>query len=397
VSGYGFDATTGPSFRAVRWAADRTPTLLDLPTGYVYSVGYGLNETGDVVGESCGTITCRAVRWTPDGTPTVLPSLDLSLALSINNSGEAVGYEWEGDFRAMHWSASGTPTRLARPDGLGDGPQQFSIGWDINDAGVVAGFGCGSRCKAIRWAADGSPTLLDDNSCSLCGSSAHSINSSGQVAGGYLSNAAIWSESGELTVLPNPEGYGFAVGFAINDAGQVAGYAFDSETSRNHAVIWSDGVPYLLPEGANAEESFSHAINADRAAGSVNSIGSVWAFAPITYSFSGFFQPVDNPAVVNKARAGSAVPVRFSLGGDRGLDIFQPGYPRFDYGVCGSGTEDAIEQTVSVTASGLTYNPANDTYTYNWKTGTSLVNQCGKFQLGLKDGSEQYAIFHFVR
>lgn len=117
----------------------------------------------------------------------------------------------------------------------------------------------------------------------------------------------------------------------------------------------------------------------------------------VVYSFTGFLQPVDNPTVINKARAGSAIPVRFSLGGDKTLDIFQPGYPQFEYGACGSGTEDMIEQTVTVSASGLTYNAANDTYTYSWKTGTNLVNKCGKLVLGLKDNSPHYAMFHFVR
>ena len=46
------------------------------------------------------------------------------------------------------------------------------------------------------------------------------------------------------------------------------------------------------------------------------------------YYFSGFFQPVDNAPMVNVVKAGSAIPVKFSLGGNRGLDIFRTGYPR---------------------------------------------------------------------
>jgi hypothetical protein len=38
------------------------------------------------------------------------------------------------------------------------------------------------------------------------------------------------------------------------------------------------------------------------------------------YNFSGFFQPVDNLPTLNIAKAGSAIPVKFSLGGDQGSE-----------------------------------------------------------------------------
>lgn len=41
----------------------------------------------------------------------------------------------------------------------------------------------------------------------------------------------------------------------------------------------------------------------------------------VVYKYSGFFQPIDNKDasgnyVLNKAKAGSTIPVKFSLGGD---------------------------------------------------------------------------------
>jgi hypothetical protein len=45
------------------------------------------------------------------------------------------------------------------------------------------------------------------------------------------------------------------------------------------------------------------------------------------YAFDGFYRPVDNPPVVNTVKAGQGIPVKFSLGGDFGLDIFEAGYP----------------------------------------------------------------------
>src|SRR3990172_5885527 len=45
------------------------------------------------------------------------------------------------------------------------------------------------------------------------------------------------------------------------------------------------------------------------------------------YDFAGFFQPIDN-LVWNTAKAGQAIPIKFSLAGDQGLGLFAPGFPK---------------------------------------------------------------------
>ena len=47
----------------------------------------------------------------------------------------------------------------------------------------------------------------------------------------------------------------------------------------------------------------------------------------VSYPFTGFFRPVDNLPTVNVVKAGSAIPVKFSLGGDQGLNIFAANSP----------------------------------------------------------------------
>ena len=45
------------------------------------------------------------------------------------------------------------------------------------------------------------------------------------------------------------------------------------------------------------------------------------------YTFTGFFSPVDNVPTVNVASAGNSIPVKFSLAGNWGLNVFAPGFP----------------------------------------------------------------------
>jgi hypothetical protein len=116
------------------------------------------------------------------------------------------------------------------------------------------------------------------------------------------------------------------------------------------------------------------------------------------YNFAGFFQPIDNAPTLNVAKAGSAIPVKFSLGGDQGLNIFQPGYPQTTTVSCStSAPTDVIETTVTAGASSLQYDPTADQYTYVWKTNATSAGTCVQFNLGLNDGSTDSFLVQFKK
>jgi hypothetical protein len=102
---------------------------------------------------------------------------------------------------------------------------------------------------------------------------------------------------------------------------------------------------------------------------------------------------------VNTAKAGAAVPVKFSLGGDRGPFIFVSGYPKSQPQSCdASAPTDGIE-TVTTAGSGLTYDAVSDTYTFVWKTDSSWsrgpAGPCRQLVLRFTDGSTYRANFKF--
>lgn len=114
------------------------------------------------------------------------------------------------------------------------------------------------------------------------------------------------------------------------------------------------------------------------------------------YNFAGFFQPVDMDAV-NRAKAGSAIPVKFSLGSDEGLDIFAAGYPRSVRYTCGVSIGDDIEETVTAGASSLVYDALTDRYTYVWKTDKAWAGTCRELQVRFDDGTTRTAKFQFTK
>jgi len=118
----------------------------------------------------------------------------------------------------------------------------------------------------------------------------------------------------------------------------------------------------------------------------------------VAYDFDGFCHPIDMGNVFNAAKAGSTIPVKFSLGGDEGLRIFETGYPKVTAVTCTSGAAtDKIEELSTATTSGLKYDAAAGQYNYTWKATTSLANSCAMLTVRLVDGTSKAALFKFTK
>jgi hypothetical protein len=127
-----------------------------------------------------------------------------------------------------------------------------------------------------------------------------------------------------------------------------------------------------------------------------NLVGSLERTYVVQYPFSGFFAPVDNEPVLNVVKAGSGIPVIFSLGGNQGLDIFAAGYPKSQTIACdASAPADGIESTVTAGGSSLSYSTSTGRYTYVWKTDKSWTGTCRALIIKTKDGVTHRADFKF--
>ena len=122
-----------------------------------------------------------------------------------------------------------------------------------------------------------------------------------------------------------------------------------------------------------------------------------------TWAFKGFFAPIDVKSstgawVYNTAKAGSAIPVKFSLGGDRGLNVFASGFPKTTTVACPTApATDVIEELAAGTTSGLKYDATVDQYNYIWKTATTLAGKCVRLDVQFIDGQTQQAYFNLTK
>ena len=111
----------------------------------------------------------------------------------------------------------------------------------------------------------------------------------------------------------------------------------------------------------------------------------------VVYPFSGFAAPVDGGAL-NELRAGSGLPLKFSLGGDYGVDVVT---------AVEQGQIDCASRTptgpAAPTSGTLAYNANLGRYLYDWSTEKSWAGTCRRVTLSLRDGTRHEADFRLVK
>jgi len=125
----------------------------------------------------------------------------------------------------------------------------------------------------------------------------------------------------------------------------------------------------------------------------------------VIYDFlgaGGFMAPVDPRPVVNMAKAGSAIPVKWQLPDGLGgflssLAVVTSIQARQ---VSCSAFNNALADPIETTAageSGLHFDPESMQYVYVWKTTLLMTGRCFVLSLGLSDGRSYHADFRFKR
>lgn len=446
VVGYTSPSINGGEYDGVRWDASGVGSVLTPLNNLDWVISMEVNSSGQIVGYEFGVSpnpsTSRAVLWTADGTPTLLPPLAVgrdAQAYGINAGGVIVGQAIGADNRnrAVRW-INGAIAALEMP------PQaQSASAWDVNDDGIIVGqYYDGSLFHAAVW--DGGGTFLGKLPPLTSGAwttSAYAIE--GNYAAGVSiglndqTHAVRWtlaepgatavgsnvevapvdpatgtspvtltfgsvSGAGTTTVSSSTQGAPPPLGFKLGTPPVYYELATTAEYSGSITVCFTynpasyhnpanlklfHGVAGVWTNVTTSHDQASHVI-----CGTTTSL-SPFILAELLYDFTGFFQPVDNGTVLNQVKAGSGIPVKFSLGGALGLDVLTANSPTTGSISCTSvpGVDPIEELTTST--SGLHYEDGQ--YIYVWKTQSTWKGTCRKLMLNLKDGTQHVALFQF--
>ncbi len=218
--------------------------------GASYSQAYGINATGQVVGQSISG-GFRAFITGPNGVGMKdMGTLgDYSIANSINAAGQVVGDYGIKEYSSDHSFITG-PNGVGMTD-LGALPGgNWTHASGINATGQVTG--ASTTTDAIHAFITGPNGVGMTDLGALPGrnySYANGINAAGQVVGwsnttqnGWSAHAFITGPNGVgMTELGSPGG-GISQAYGINDAGQAIGYFVSATGARTAFITGPDGV-----------------------------------------------------------------------------------------------------------------------------------------------------------
>src|SRR5437588_4751197 len=216
----------------------------DVP-GAVYTIAYGINNSGDAAGYwSDGTAAHGFLRRV-DGTIT---SFDISRGtqpspMAINSSGTIAGYYFGTDnaYHGFLRNLSGGLTTINAP---GAGWKNFggTYALSINDAGQVAGFyvdNGGTEHGFFRDASGNYSTCDPPGSVNTLGLM---LNQAGELVGNYytadtLIHGFLRDAAGNITVFDAGGAGLYAWTVAINASGQISGYYYDHSSNGGHGFL----------------------------------------------------------------------------------------------------------------------------------------------------------------
>jgi hypothetical protein len=135
--------------------------------------------------------------------------------------------------------------------------------------------------------------------------------------------------------------------------------------------------------------------NATDNAGNTNNSSANYS---VGYKFVGFSSPVDNNNVLNVAKAGSAIPLKWRLldANDAPVTNLSSVNVTVASLLCSAGTSADLLEEYAAGSSGL-QNLGDGYYQFNWKTPTNYANSCKTLQLNLGEGSPRTALFQFKK
>jgi hypothetical protein len=363
--------TTPPAFTASTIPADMTveatstsgaaamfdaPAAIDLVDGAAVHVACApFSGSTFPFGES--TVTCDATDSRDNSTAGRTPSASAMFTVTVRDTIAPTLSNVPADMTVEATSASGSLVAYALP-----------TAWDSVD---------GSRPVACTPAPG--PFALGSTAVECSAADTHgNVGKAGFNVAVVDTTAPVLTVPSTIEVRPTSTS-GAAVSFAVSALDRVDGNIVPqcSATSGQAFNVGSTTVTCTATDRAGNTGTASFTVN-------------------VFYGFSGFFQPVDALPAINSVKAGSAVPVKFSLSGNQGLDIFARNSPSSVAGSCAGASESAIEETVTAGNSSLQYDATTGQYIYVWKTDKSWVGQCRTLQVRLKDGTAaKVAVFKF--
>jgi probable HAF family extracellular repeat protein len=238
-----------------------TYTTLDDPSANNFTQAYGINASGQIVGEYIDASNHTHGFLYSNGTYTTLdgPLATGTIALGINDLGQVVGSYNDASGTHGFLYNNGTYTTLNDPLATTN-----TTAFGINDAGQIAGFyinASGNHGFLYDPNSGISPPYFNLAEVGTQGTLARGINAAEQIVGSYQNGSGVHGfliGGLEYITLDDPLATGGTVALGINDLGQIVGH-FNNGA---HGFLYSNGTYTTLDDPLAAHGMVAAGINA---------------------------------------------------------------------------------------------------------------------------------------
>lgn len=233
-----------------------------------------ISNNGDIIGDAPGSdgfATAALFKAGSTSSPLLLNAPadqaaddPLVTAEALNDSDQVVGESDTGDFTALEWPDSSTPTDLSQlpplPTTLGE-----TQATSINDNGLIVGYGQNVHDADTPFTIQNKTvTTLPVLPSGGFDAQPIAVSSSGIIVGQADTNTsdfkAVEWVSGKIKKFPGLSGTLSSEALAVNQSGQAVGAAILSDENA-HPVLWSSGKATELHFGTDDADSSANAIN----------------------------------------------------------------------------------------------------------------------------------------
>jgi hypothetical protein len=348
-----------------------------------------LSLPGNVIKEATGS-SGAAVTWTAtasdivDGnvTPVCVPASGSTFAIgghAVNcTATDAAGNSSSGSFSVTVQDTTAPVLTLpANIVGEATGPAGRVVSYNATAIDLVDG-----SVTPVCSPASGSTFAIATTTVNCTATDAHGNGSSGS-----------FTVKVQDTTAPTIAAHADVTAIATSASGAIVTYTPPTASDLVDAVVTVTCLP-----ASGAQFALGSTTVTCTAADSQGNTSHSTFKVVVSFSFTGFFKPIDNLPIINVVKAGQAIPVKFSLGGNMGLAIFAAGFPASGPIACTTGPVDAVEETLTAGGSSLSYDASSGQYIYVWKTEKSWAASCRQLVVKFADGtSTKVANFNFTR
>jgi hypothetical protein len=242
-----------------------------------------------------------------------------------------------------------------------------TVSWSVQD--YDSGIASSAGCQTTTLSTDSAGTTLTCTATSAGGTTSRSVTIKRDATAPAL----------DPTVTPNPVLLGGSATTAPGASDGLSGLAASSCGPVDTTSVGPKSVLCTATDNAG-------------------NTAEVAADYSVVYNWTGFVQPIEGLPATNVVKAGSAAPLKFSLGGYQGLDVFAAGYP-VSATITSSGISAARATVKTITSgnSNLSYDTGTGLYTYIWKTDKAWEGETREMVMKLVDGQEYRARFSFTK